>query len=69
MLIAKQIIVAYPLDHNKLINVAAAVYDRSKIGTVYEGPINGTLVDEGILQRQFEGWEDEVQQLIQVRAY
>lgn len=60
-----QHIVANPISRGAFINVAAFVSWPEKAGTTYEGKMVEETNEE-VLMQHFAGWEDEVQQLLQV---
>lgn len=60
-------IVAYPISHAKVINFVGFCTVPEKEGTVYEGKIMEERTRAELLE-YFVGWDDEVQQLIQVRV-
>ncbi|KAF9449685.1 FAD/NAD(P)-binding domain-containing protein, partial [Macrolepiota fuliginosa MF-IS2] len=55
--------VVYPIA-DKLINVVVAVHDKTKDGTMWEGPWNSEVTQRDFYD-QFGGWEEEFQALIQ----
>ena len=60
-----QHVVAYPISHGTLINVAAFHSWPDKAGTKY----NGKMIDEHtteVLVNSYAGWEEEVIQLLKV---
>lgn len=60
-------IVAYPISHAKVINFVGFCTLPEKEGSVYEGKIMEESTQEELLE-YFVGWEDAVQQLVQVRV-
>ncbi|KIK66771.1 hypothetical protein GYMLUDRAFT_37901 [Collybiopsis luxurians FD-317 M1] len=58
-----QHIVAYPISHGQLINVAAFTFDIEAEGKPYHGPGIKPVTNEEIVDA-FSGWEDEVVQLL-----
>ncbi len=57
----------YPISGGKLVNVVAAIHDKSKEGKILEGPWN-IAVTQRELYDHFNGWEDEFQALVRVRG-
>ena len=58
---------AYPIANGKLINMAAPVVRPDQFGTKHDGPMTGECSPQKLL-KEFEGWEDDVQALLQVRC-
>lgn len=56
---------AYPIAQGRLINVAAVQMNREKAGARHEGAFVTENVKEDLL-KLYDGWEDEVKQLMQV---
>ena len=61
-------IVAFPVSNNRLINVGASCLFPEKEGSLAMGAITRDVPQEELLA-QFEGWEEQVQQLCQVGDY
>ena len=61
-------LIVFPIAKGQLINVVAFCSWPDKEGTVYEGKIVEERAQEELL-KQYEGWEDEVQQLLQVSIW
>ncbi|KAK2467655.1 hypothetical protein APHAL10511_000510 [Amanita phalloides] len=57
-------IVAYPMSHGRLINVLGLVHHESREETDHEGPLVQNVPQEEI-KSVFQGWEPEVQALVQ----
>lgn len=60
-----QNVTAYPVSRGRLVNIAAFRCEREKVGMKYEGETVAERTKEELL-KEFEGWEDEVTQLLQV---
>ena len=57
---------AYPISQGRLLNVSALHAYRDKARTKYAGKLIVERTKEE-LAKDYEGWEDEVTQLLQVR--
>lgn len=55
--------VVYPVSGGKYVNVVAAVHDKSKQGTTWEGQLHQEVSQSEFYDR-FVGWEEEFQTLI-----
>ena len=62
-----QHIVVFPVQKGRFINVVPFYFDRAREDTTWEGPALRNATRDEIL-KMYEGWEPEVQALLEVRA-
>ena len=62
-----QHIVVFPVQKGRFINVVPFYFDRAREDTTWEGPELRDATRDEIL-KMYEGWEPEVQALLEVRA-
>ena len=58
-------IITYPISNGRLVNVVAFCSWPDREGSTYDGKMVEERTQEELL-KQYEGWEEEVQQLLQV---
>ena len=65
-MIGPQHIVAYPISHGQLINIAAFDADYDQEGSIFTNPWIQER-DSGEVTNSYKDWEPEVKQLVGVR--
>lgn len=57
----------FPVSKGQLVNVVAFFSEPSKEGTIFEGPWTSKASKDELIAK-YNGWEEEVQILLQVRS-